>query len=371
MALHPRLPPEICASICGEVAEAGDLALLCRTSRLFQNQAQRILYHTVDLQGGRMRSLKSWCLSVTRHSHLAERVHTLSLLIPRGLEVPVAIKIGRALSRCVNLKELTTSGEAYDANGPRTVGIYGWMINECPFRLIKFANSYFSEGSIKEFWNAQSEIRVLLLPYLRGIFPCSDKQLPNLIAAGSPSLYGLPAGRVLQRIETGFRHTQLEYSSLVQYARTLTTLNLLREWPDRNVTILDALISIADLLPRLSHLGIVELKKNPYTLVEHTPVLTFQKFLRLETFVLHVRTVAQFKDPNSDLIYEMDAAADLEALGSAIMMACPTLRRTAMGAEAKSDQELTCVLTRLHGGGIHSEAGTELDFDAVSMFWDP
>ncbi|KAJ7141105.1 hypothetical protein C8R44DRAFT_762743, partial [Mycena epipterygia] len=290
------LPPEICASICGEVAEAGDLALLCRTA------FSCILYHT--------HSLKSWCLSVTRHSHLAERVHTLSLPIPRGLEVPVAIKIGRALSRCVNLKELNTSGEAYDANGPRTVDIYG-------------------EGSIKEFWNA------------------------------------------LQRIETGFRHTQLEYSSLGQYARTLTTLNLLREWPDHNVTILDALISIADLLPRLLHLGIVELKKNPYTLVEHPPVLTFQKFLRLETFILHVRTVTQFKDPNSDLIYEMDAAADLEALGSAIMMACPTLRRTAMGAEAKSDQELTCILTRLPGGGIHSEAGTELNFDAVSMFWDP
>lgn len=67
----------------------------------------------------------------------------------------------------------------------------------------------------------------------------------------------------------------------------------------------------------------------------------------------------------------MNAAADLEALGWAIMTACPALHRAAIGAEAKLDQELTCVLTRLPGGEIHAEPGTELNFDAVSMFWDP
>ncbi|KAJ7141131.1 hypothetical protein C8R44DRAFT_241318 [Mycena epipterygia] len=362
MALHPRLPPEIFASICDEVAEAEALALLCRTSRLFQNQAQRMLYHTVDLQARGMRSVKSWSLAVIRHSHLAERVHTLSLLLPANLEPTDAAKIKHALSRCVNLKELTLSGRRPDS-------IYGWMINECTFRLTKFANSYFESRWIEDFWASQSTIRVL--SYSHYSFPCSDEQLPNLIAVKSTQLSGLPARRPLQRIETiGFQH-HLDYSHLEQYRGTLTTLNLLRERVDWEATLARTLIVIADFVPALLHLGIVEVRKDDFAQIELTPTEALQKFPRIETFILHVRTVTQFKDPNSDRIYEMDTAADLEALGLEIMATCPTLRRTAMGAEAVLDHELSCVLTKSPGDGIHSEVGTNFDFDAVSMFWNP
>ncbi|KAJ7141117.1 hypothetical protein C8R44DRAFT_866768 [Mycena epipterygia] len=364
------LPPEICALICDKVEEPKTLARLCRTSRLFRDQGQRILYHTVDLQGcsRSMRSLKSWCLAVTRHSHLAKRVHALSLFLPANLETPDAEKVAHALVRCVNLKELDVSGETF-ARGRRPDSVQMWMI-DCPFRLTKFTDSYFQCDIWGfKFWTVQSEIRVLSLPDPLARFPCSDEQLPNLIAIRVPTFFGLPAGRPLQRLETGFPNG-LNYSSLAQYSQTLTTLNLLRKSVCPNVTISNTLESIAGVLPALVHLGIAELVKE-VSLKEQTPTSSLQKFPRLETFVLHVRTVTQFEDPNLNHIYEMDAPADLEALGLDIMIARPTLRRTAIGAEAVLGQELSCVLTRSPGAGVHFDVGTDLNFDQVSMFWNP
>ncbi|KAJ6616691.1 hypothetical protein B0H10DRAFT_1381067 [Mycena sp. CBHHK59/15] len=62
MASLLLLPPEICATICGEVDRAA-LGVLCRISPLLRDQAQRMLYHTVDLQDRNMRLLRSWCLA--------------------------------------------------------------------------------------------------------------------------------------------------------------------------------------------------------------------------------------------------------------------------------------------------------------------
>ncbi|KAJ6615105.1 hypothetical protein B0H10DRAFT_2042075, partial [Mycena sp. CBHHK59/15] len=50
------LPHEIYASIFEEVDRA-DLVVLCITCRSFQDQAQRILYHTVYLDSCKMRAL--------------------------------------------------------------------------------------------------------------------------------------------------------------------------------------------------------------------------------------------------------------------------------------------------------------------------
>ncbi|KAJ6531617.1 hypothetical protein DFH09DRAFT_137938 [Mycena vulgaris] len=178
----------------------------------------------------------------------------------------------------------------------------------------------------------------------------------------------LPPGRPLQRIEIAFER---DYSFLMQYAQTLTTLNLVREEFNIFSTISDTLTSIAVFLPALVHVGIIELVKEPsYAAVEHIPMVTLQRFPRIETFILQVRHVIRFTDPTSNHVYELRTDADLEALGSAIMEACPTLQRTVIGAEVDMGHELTCALTRSPEGGIHSEAGTEFDFDAVSMFWN-
>jgi hypothetical protein len=105
------------------------------------------------------------------------------------------------------------------------------------------------------------------------------------------------------------------------------------------------------------------------------------KFSKLQTFVLHVCNIGRFlgqTDPGSDShshSYDTASAPDLERLGVDLLKACPTLLRTAIGAEAGQGQELSCVLTRSNGAGvgsaIHAEAGTALDFDALDMFWNP
>ncbi|KAJ7031030.1 hypothetical protein C8F04DRAFT_711263 [Mycena alexandri] len=114
-----------------------------------------------------MRSTKSWCLAVTRHPHLAQRVHALSLTIPETVKLQPAdgTKIQRALTLCVNLKELKVTFEkSSNDSGPHS--IHGWLINECPFRLTKFTNLYFNSAWISQFWKAQSELRVLSVPTL-------------------------------------------------------------------------------------------------------------------------------------------------------------------------------------------------------------
>lgn len=256
--LFPRIPAEICASICAEV-EPVDLVALCRTSRLFRDEAQRILYHTVDLQGRPMRSLRSWALAVTRHSHLGERVHALSLELPETLKLSASdgMKIKRALRACINLKELKVSCEEDFGPNVRPDASSGWMVNEASFRLTKFANTYFSSRSTTKFWDAQSEIRVLSIPHIYG-FPFADEQLPNLIAIGGLQLYSLPVGRPLQRIETCFHP---DFSPIARFSQTLTTLNIVQTILDHNSTLADTVTSIVDLLPALVHFGIAELEQ--------------------------------------------------------------------------------------------------------------
>ncbi|KAJ7502495.1 hypothetical protein B0H11DRAFT_640524 [Mycena galericulata] len=261
-----RLPPEICAAICSDVEDVASLLNLCRTSRLFRVQAQRLLYHSVDLRGRSMRSIKSWALAVTRHSHLAERVHTLALQLPGTvtLDASDATKIGRALNKCVNLKDLKISGEVY-ANGSRPRSLHGWMINESPFRLVNFENSYFDLDWIQSFWKLQSEIRILSFPHFFSRFPFSPEELPNLIAVAGFYVQDLPVGRPLQRIQMRLYGN---LSLLAQYARTLSILNLLQEGISHvsGHTLSGVLVTIADSLPNLVHLGIAEQKREVHGL---------------------------------------------------------------------------------------------------------
>ncbi|KAJ7699271.1 hypothetical protein B0H17DRAFT_1049319 [Mycena rosella] len=81
MATLLQLPPEICAHVCADV-ERADLVTLCTISRVFRDQAQRLMYRAVDLQDCAPQDLRSWCLAVTRHPQLAERVHKLILSFP-------------------------------------------------------------------------------------------------------------------------------------------------------------------------------------------------------------------------------------------------------------------------------------------------
>ncbi|KAF8182157.1 hypothetical protein K438DRAFT_1937833 [Mycena galopus ATCC 62051] len=366
--MAPTLPPEICSAICDELEEStGTLALLCRTSRDFYHQAQRFLYRSVDLQGHDMRAVKSWARAVTRHAHLAERVHALALQLP-DIQIPDkqdTTKIGRALHRCVNLKELRLSGD------PESKGHHGWIMDDYPFRLQKF-ESLTGLGDSIYFWKAQTQIRVLSLPRSPTL-PSFENQLLDVIALGTPYLSDLPA-KPLQRIETWF---QWDFSPLAQYSDTPTTLNIRGAWVHREFSISRPLAAIADSLPALVHLGMFELEK---TFAAHfyeaapAAIVRFpERFRQLETFVLQVRDFKRFvfHSHSRASSFDMALADDVEALGVAIMNACPTLLRVAVGAEVKLGEKLTCVLTR-SSGGIQAEAGTTFEaLERLSMFWDP
>ncbi|KAJ7252103.1 hypothetical protein B0H12DRAFT_1233987 [Mycena haematopus] len=333
------IPCEISSLICAEVEERCNLATLCRTSRVFREEAQRILYHTIDLEGRGMRSVWSWAHAVIRNPHVAKRVHALSLQLSED--------------------QLRISCNEAD----RSECIQGWILQDAPFRLTKFANSYFNCSSLGDFWNTQSDIRVLSFPRSYDTF--SQGQLPTLIAFGAISWYALPDGRPLQRLETGLAR---DFSPLAQYSQTLTTLNLVRKSVDHDVTLYGTIKSILALFPALLHFGIAELVKQPETrLVELCPAARLGKFPKLETFFLLLRNFDRIHRRNH--FYHMDSGQDVADLACSIMHACPKLRRVVVGAEVQV--ELTCTVTRDIDGNVHTSLGTKINFGAVSMFWKP
>ncbi|KAJ7646604.1 hypothetical protein FB45DRAFT_1051264 [Roridomyces roridus] len=369
----PLVPPEISAIICEQVSNRGTLAVLCRTSSLFRAQAQHLLYRSVNLRECSMRGIKSWALSVTRNVHLAERVHFLTLRLPVSLDPSDAAKIAHALSECVNLKVLkVASADGIFNRLPDCK--HTWIIETCSFRLHKFQNSYFETKELwmELFWKVQEDIQVLSFP--KGTSPLPVKFLPNLVAVHTSNLAGLPPDRPLQRIHTSVGN---DLSSLARYAQSLTTLNLTRHWSlsDRDITLSSTTQTIANLLPQLCHLWLVETRKDDISglppVSEPAPTKAIQNLSHLETFVFHTRNVGRLVDSNGTqtTAYLMDVPADIESLGLVIMTVCPTLRRTDLGGEVALDEQLNCILTRGATGEIQAEHGTEFDSDAVSMFW--
>ncbi|KAJ7616275.1 hypothetical protein DFH06DRAFT_1483799 [Mycena polygramma] len=354
-----KLPPEICAKICEDLGPK-DRVTLCRTSRLFGDQAQRLIYRSVDLSHCSPHAMRSWCLAVTRRSQLAEHVHVLSLGLPTDLAFTSDLdKIARALNKCRNLKELSihpdNSGPFGDRYESQSSSIQGWLITKCPFRLSKFSTSYFKTSFLSQFWTPQSEIRILAIPMCTDQFPCHDDQLPNVIALEVGDVRALPVNRALQRIQLRWGRDSeglAKLSALARYSATLTTLNLVET-------------SVAD---RFS---------------ESSPLSALAKFTQLETFVIYCQTITGFEDLALDQVYDFgDDLLGVRAFGLAIMNACPTLRRVDVGARTFSGmyeyqqwekkQECACTLTRTtQDGDINVDSRTSFNFQAVAMFWNP
>ncbi|KAJ6469164.1 hypothetical protein C8R47DRAFT_1150588 [Mycena vitilis] len=392
-----KLPPEICAKICEDLG-TNDCVVLCRTSRAFGDQAQRLLYHSVALSTAR--ALRSWSLAVTRHSHLAERVYALSLGLPSDLVSSSDFgKIARALSRCLHLKELHIH---HERSGPFDIRFEwldrcteGWLLPKCPFRLTKFSNSFYKISFLAQLWTPQSEIRVLSMPACTEKFPCHDDQLPNLIALEVGDVPGLPTDRGLERIQLWWRRLSEGYSLdqlsyLGRYSATLTTLNLIQPVVTRRIATVQIFHRVAHALPGLLHFGINEANvhiKVVDRFSEPSPLAALAKFTKLETFVIYCQTITSFEDFSLEQVYEFgDDLSGALKFGQAIMEACPTLRRTDVGARkfrgpiledwlelrARKDHEYSYTLTRgSKDGDIMVEYSPTFDFHAVAMFWTP
>ncbi|KAF7361752.1 hypothetical protein MVEN_00519200 [Mycena venus] len=373
MATLHDMPAELCAMICDDV-EPEDLLTLCFISHRFLDQSRRIIYRTADLRACSQQASRSWSLAVTRHTQLAERLHTLSLTLPS----PHAATLGRALSKCVNLKELSLHHDETSALG---FASQTWIIDNCPFRLTHFANSYFKNSLLSQFWDSQTEIHVLSLPAYAGeTFPCSDIQLPNLIAVDVDTC-ALHAERPFQRIQIHLTSLD-DLSPLSQYSATLTTLNLLAK-PDifNAIASLPGIVAVVGReLPALRHFGMSypqsKYLSNTHRFILNISLAAAAGLTRLETLVLYTYSVVAFYEVNTTMTYPLKTPADLKTFGLAIMTACPLLRQVAVGAQMynwpyrRKGPESTCTWTRTQSG-IQWQNGTGFDFLVASKFWNP
>ncbi|KAK7062229.1 hypothetical protein R3P38DRAFT_691461 [Favolaschia claudopus] len=370
------IPPEICAIICDIISTKRGLRALCMVSRTFRSQGERLLYHSVDLrvdekEWGSTRRLKSWSTSTSKNPYLGEYVHSLVLQLPLSLEPSITSKLGRALALCVNLKELRVFGPS---ENPRYGSFQGSLLNKCSFRLTKFVNHYFDEGSIMAFWRNQTELH--LLDCERNVCALDPvaKLLPNIIAIKTNDIGNLPVGRALQRIETSL----LVYiPQLKRYETSLTTLNL---WQPRwqvhwlkqpREGVIDMLIrQVAETLPNLLHLGVLDMYPGYQLDCHHGGIsqMTLRRFKRLESLILQVQHISHFVvDGVSQTHHSLDEYDGILNVGRDIMAACPTLRRAAISANVTSVRG--GILTRsLSDGAIHEEPTTWLVVQASSMF---
>ncbi|KAJ7604769.1 hypothetical protein FB45DRAFT_955172 [Roridomyces roridus] len=382
-------PPELCALICEEVGteRKRDLLALCRVSQLFRDEAQRLIFRTVVVtQRQNSSPLESWCYAVTRRPQLAPRVYSLRLTLDHGLDLTSDLdKLARALPKCVNLKELSVGGRNWFSHESHQ----GWALsNKCTFRLDKFTNSYFKNKFLSQFWNTQSEIRLLSLPVFTGPFPCHSDQLPNLIGLEVANIQALPTGRPLERIQllTQWNPAMTNLSALVQYSSTLTTLNLVEYHGSTAFSMHRILAQVAVTVPNLVHLGFAELRRQRTTYAPVKPeqpqgmpdaisVPILVRFQRLETFFCHLYNISHFIDVPARKAYSLDEPQDQEAFGRLTMAACGKLRRITVALDMRTPPEfkgddLVCTLTRTgRDGDVHVEHGTRFDMDKVSMFW--
>ncbi|KAJ7049998.1 hypothetical protein C8F01DRAFT_718854 [Mycena amicta] len=263
VATAPPLPPEICSLIC-DLLGREDLIRACTVSRLFRDQAQRLLFHTVDLTGYKCAALMPWCSVVSRNAQLAGHIRALLLQLPSpqtfALTSDIA-KLSRALAKCSEITELTILSSC-DISGEVCYGgdsIQSWVISQASFRLTKFGNGFFRNTQLSRFWNAQRDIRVLSLMNLgagtSSPFPLRDDQLPNLIGLRVGSTFSLPEQRPLQRIQLCRPSPAEALLDLKRFSLTLTTLDLV-EIDAQDMQ--EAIHVIARALPMLVHLGLLE-----------------------------------------------------------------------------------------------------------------
>ncbi|KAK7062234.1 hypothetical protein R3P38DRAFT_3251570 [Favolaschia claudopus] len=389
--LSAPIPPEICAIICEMVADRRGLLILCRMSSTFRAQAQRLLYHSIDLSEKPMRKLNSWAAAVSKHAYLGEFVHSLVLRLPDmvSFEASTANKLGRALSKCVNLKELRILSEGRGSVvGSRHNSFNAWMLNKCSFRLWRFENQYFDDTVLKEFWRKQTELRVLSTGNDVYSLDPDLEILPQLIAVNSDFMFNLPGERPLQRIET-MAHNDLTH--LQKFEATLTTLNLTRAHPDKTFPIGAVIKLVAESLPNLVHFGYIEedrcwdvrvssiflallathVLQRSYHPHGVTSKAVLQKFTKLQTLLLQLQDTWRFVvEGASDAEHYLTTPTDVCDLGRDIMAVCPTLRRTAI--HIKLFGMGVSVLTRSQPGEtIHEDPGPWHRCETFSMFWDP
>ncbi|KAF7322198.1 hypothetical protein MKEN_00744300 [Mycena kentingensis (nom. inval.)] len=367
------LPNELLALICAEVSDNHSLYMLARASRRFLPTVQHILYRKIDLKGRPIRSLRSWCLAVSRNVYLAERVYALSLELPllAQFEHSDILRVKNALKACVNLKELRLASQPDAYGRVRAESSLHELVSEATFRLTKLADFYFAATwHLDRICARQRDIRILALP-LGAVFPADRMESRARKLIGVSALLGsIPTDRPLQRIETVF---VADYSRLASFSKTLTTLNIIFNQSTDTPILGRTFNAIAANVSNLLHLALVQTVKQHDEAPLPLPLPLKNEFPRLKTCTLVTRgiSIVQAGSTSGALhTFEPNDSLMLLRVAEDTMSACGTLHRLTLGVQGIGyDRTWNCV--RQAHGGLDYEEWDWVDFKALSMFWNP
>jgi hypothetical protein len=255
---HIFLPTELWNSIFSGM-RAKDLTTLARVSRLFQRQAEYVLYRHTQLSHADGACLASWCTSIIGEGRRASCVHTIQL--PGFIEGDLSrIDIQRrpsngpgihlylssgyiqhllaqAFKAVVNLKELyIVAPRMCDTRDPTVVP---QTFENCTFRLTAIVDSFsaLTADEMLEFLSTQPDISYWIpsddfiqsidaippntLPSIREVILCCPEKLPLL--------YNRPIQKLCLTFRGGVAHTKDDglavIRSLRRFENTLRVLS--------------------------------------------------------------------------------------------------------------------------------------------------
>nr|GAT56534.1 predicted protein [Mycena chlorophos] len=371
-------PPEICAVICEMLEPDRDgLIAVSTLTKAFRGEAQRVLFHTVDLTtaSGSDDALARWCCSLSGRTRVGELVRVLVVELPPP---PLASSarlgsesslLATALRKCTNLTHFTMHHSRNDttASGlPREWddrALLKWLSPDCAARFTVFRLGYpASAGPRKQFWDKQTGIRLLSLAYVSGgPCPLRDEQLPALVGVEVSAIETLPVSRALQRIQlnlTGNKPTdsdwwsstwnwQLRIPSPNGFSTTLTMLNIVFTKRNLSAVLVEGLPHLAESLPNLRCLGFKEerFSSKPAHMAGisqqslQTPISSLAKHRRLETLVLCTYSVFALRWIDGATNHWQMLALESSApdFGRAVMQSNPSVKRVVLGCFLRSE----------------------------------
>jgi hypothetical protein len=266
-----------------QFAAKQDLTALSRVSRIFQREAEHILYDYVDLTCGHHRErIISWCIAVTNMERRAHRVHTLRFppRIPPASEIlfstsamedaNILVIVTQAFHVVVNLKCLYLFGSSKEPPS-----LYPSTLRGCTFNLTSFvgqASSFSTENQI-EFLHKHPEIEywVPTEPFLQTVSSFPKNMLPRLreLVLTRPALTHTLRGRPLEALVLLFIdpiHTRaLGLQAIIPMGflgDTLHTLVYIHGKMDADWSTVDVLNTLAQKTPNLRSLTFTSLGSN-------------------------------------------------------------------------------------------------------------
>ena len=244
MTLPTLLPVDVYSTICRHTA-IKDLTTLCRVTKMFQDEAERILYYSVDITHmTNGKHLMAWCNDIAESQRRSMRVYTLRfparfISSPQDatptLSLHVQQAIARALRAFVNLSDLSLRIGLLEREG--TPSLLRWSFEECRFSLAAISGN-FPGLTLDDIWNVVSEhpnIRYWTPshPFLKSLSSIPSNVLPRVadVFFVRPDAIKYLVGRPIKRIAwyfPSFYHTRSEGTAalihLQPFRQTLTHL---------------------------------------------------------------------------------------------------------------------------------------------------